>query len=253
MKKIPNSQNLYVILKAMKRRDFMKKRIVYAVCGIVLIAAVSLLIIFAFSGDSTSQNITVGVEGTWRVVTYVNNGAATLIENEYMVFSDGEANAYRDGNKEPYASSNFTIDSSLIMNLPEISRKYTVDSRSKNHMRLYENADTYMYLIRYPNEDMSNIEIDPSIVAGRWDVVYRDSDTNYADEYLVFENGMMHDYHGENKEPTATMDYVWAENQIVISTINKSMTLHIISDTEIAFVETDTGYIWELKRGEKNN
>lgn len=230
----------------------MKKKIIYVVCGIVLIMVLSALILFAFSGNNALINKIIDVEGTWRVVTYINNDTVTLIENEYMVFSDGQANVYCDGNKEPYASSKFTFDSSLI-NLPEISRKYTVDARSKNHLRLYENADTYLYLIRYPNKDMSNLEIDTSIVSGRWDVVYRDSDTNYAGEYLVFDNGMMHDYHEESKEPKATMDYVWNENQIMLSTINKTMTLHIISDTEIAFIETDTGYIWELKKSEKIN
>lgn len=226
----------------------MKKRMVYVVCTIILIAVVSGLILFALSGDNTSKSENVNVEGTWKVVTYVNNGAATLVENEYMVFSDGCANAYREGNEEPYASSKYTIDASLLMNLPDISRKYTIDSKSLNHMRLYENANSYMYLIRYPNKDMSDIEVDASLIYGRWDIVYRDSDTNYSDEYLIFENGKMYDYHGENQEPTATMEYVWNENQIVISTINKTMTLHIISDTEIAFIENDTGYIWELKK-----
>lgn len=228
----------------------MKKRIIYILCGIVLIALIAVLIVFIFSGDNTTPNKTVDVTGTWKVVTYVSNKKASLMENEFMVFSDSQANAYKDGNKEPYASSNYTIDSSLLMELPEISRKYTVDSRSHNHMRLYENANTYICLMRYPNEDMSNVEMDTSIVDGRWDVVYRDTDTNYADEYLIFENGTMYDYHGDDKKPTATMDYLWNENEIVISAINKTMVLYIISDTEIAFIETDTGYIWELK---KNN
>ncbi len=231
----------------------MKKKFVYVVGGIVLAVMLSILVLFAFSGDNTIANQTLDVEGTWKVVTYVNNGTATLVENEFMIFSNGQANAYRDGNKDPYASSNFTIDSSMLMHLPEISRKYTVDSRSQNHIRLYESADTYMCLIRYFNEDVNNVEVDTSIVDARWDVVYRDSDENYANEYLIFENGIMYDYDGEDESPVATLDYVWNENQIFISAINKTMILHIISNTEIAFIETDTGYIWELKKNDNTN
>ena len=235
-------------MKNLKGALPMKKRISYVICGVVLVMILVVLLVFAFSGNDTQSNETVDITGTWKVVTYVSNGSATLVENEFMIFSDNQAEAYRDKNKEPYASSSYTIDSYMLLELPEISRKYTVDIRSRNHMRLYENANEYMCLIRYPNEDMSSVETDTSIVAGKWDVTYRDSDNNYSDEYLVFEEKQMHDYHGNSKNPTAILDYTWDEKLIVISTIDKTMEFHIISDTEIAFVETDTGYIWELKK-----
>lgn len=231
----------------------MKKKIIYVVGGIVLSVMILVLVLFAFSGDNTTSKQTVDVIGTWKVVTYVNNGQVTFAENEYMVFEGERAEAYRDGSNEPYASSNFTIDSSGVMKLPEISRKYIVDNKSQNHIRLYETADAYICLIRCPNEDISNEENDASIVIGKWDVVYRNSDRSYTEEYLVFENGMLHDYYGDSESPTTTMNYIWEENQIVVSTINKTMMLHIISDTEIAFIETDTGYIWELKKDNSTN
>ena len=226
----------------------MKKKIIYIFCGIFLISMILFLTLFAISGEDLNSDIEIDIEGTWRVVTYVNNNTVELVENEFMVFSNGWAEAYRDGSIEPYASSSFIIDSSGKLELSDISRTYIIDDKSQNHIRLYENSNVYMYLIRYPEEDMNNIEIDTSIVNGRWNVVYRDAD-NYAGEYLIFEDGIMHDYRVEGGEPTATINYIWNENQIVLSTINKTMLLHIISDTEIAFIEMDTGYIWELEKG----
>ena len=173
-----------------------------------------------------------------------------LIDKEFMVFTDDQAKAYRNDSTEPYASSSYSIDSTMTLEMPEVSKKYMIDKRSDNHIRLYESAETYMYLIRYPNADMSEITIDTAVVTGKWNVVYRDTDSPIADEYLVFENGQMHDYRGNGETPAATMDYVWDGNQIIISTINKTMTLHIISDTKIAFIETDTGFIWELGKAE---
>ena len=228
----------------------MKKRSIYLICGIILVAAIAALLAFVFSGNNTPANAVFDVTGTWRVVTYVKGETATLIDKEFMVFTDGQAQAYRDGGAEPYASSSYSVDSTMTLEMPEVSKKYTIDKRSDNHIRLYENAETYMYLLRYPNADMGEIAINTAVVTGKWNVVYRDTDSPIADEYLVFENGQMHDYRGNGEAPVATMDYVWDGNQIIISSINKTMTLHIISDTEIAFIETDTGFIWELEKAE---
>lgn len=228
----------------------MKKKLIYVIVGVILVAVIVALLVFAFSGDNTSGSKKVDINGTWRVVTCVKNGTATLIDNEFMIFTDDRANSYRDGNAEPYASSSYSIDDAMTLDLPDLSRKYTIDRRSDNHIRLYENGEVYMYLIRYPNEDMSEVTMDTAIVAGKWDVVYRDTDKPISDEYLIFENSKMYDYRGDDVNPAATMDYVWYGKQIVISTIDKTMVLHCISDTEIAFIETDTGFIWELKKAE---
>ena len=228
----------------------MKRKSVYLICGVILVAAIAALLAFVVSGNNTPENAEFDVAGTWRVVTYVTGEGATLIDKEFMVFTDGQAKAYRDSGAEPYASSSYSVDSTMTLEMPEVSKKYTIDRRSDNHIRLYESAETYMYLIRYPNADMSEATIDTAVVTGKWNVVYRDTDSPIADEYLVFENGQMHDYRGNGEAPAATMDYVWDGNQIVISSINKTMTLHIISDTEIAFIETDTGFIWELEKAE---
>lgn len=228
----------------------MKRKSVYLICGIILVAAIAALLAFVFSGGDTTENGKFDIAGTWRVVTYVKGGTATLIDNEFIVFADGQVKDYRDGGAEPYVSSSYSVDSAMTLEMPEISKKYTVDKRSDNHIRLYESAEIYMYLIRYPNADMSKVTIDPAIVTGKWNVVYRDIDRPIPNEYLVFENGQMHDYRESAETPAATMDYVWNGNQIVIDAINKTMTLHIISSTEIAFIETDTGFIWELEAAE---
>lgn len=226
----------------------MKKNVIYVACGSFIIIAVIGLLLFIFSGENLTEKKDFDIDGRWRVVTYINNGEVNLIENEFMIFSDNHADAYRDGKEQPYASSNFTINSSQQMLLPEISKKYIIDIRSENHIRLYESADTYMYLIRYPNEDMCDEKIDISNILGKWDVVYRDSAENYTNEYLVFEDKKMYDYQGNSESPVATLEYFWDGNQIVIDSINKRMVLHIISDIEIIFVETDTGFLWELRK-----
>ncbi len=228
----------------------MKKKLIYVIWGIIVVVALAVMLIFALSGDITTKQQEVNIFGTWRVVSYVNNGVASLVEDEFIVFNGEQAFLYRDNNNKPYASSLYEIDASLLMELPEISRKYTIEPKSENHIRLYESAEIYLYLIRYPNENMSAIEVDNSVVTGKWNVTYRDTAHPIENEYLVFEDGKMLDYRNNDETPVATMEYTWNQNDIVIPTINKTMVLHIISENEIVFIETDTGFIWELKKAE---
>ena len=63
----------------------MKKKSIYLICGIVLVAAIATLLAFVFSGNNTPTNAVFDVTGTWRVVTYVTGEGATLIDKEFMV------------------------------------------------------------------------------------------------------------------------------------------------------------------------
>ena len=93
----------------------MKKKSIYVIVGVILVAVIVALLVFAFSGDNTSGSKKVDINGTWRVVTCVKNGTATLIDNEFMIFTDDRANSYRDGNAEPYASSSYSIDDAMTL------------------------------------------------------------------------------------------------------------------------------------------
>ena len=136
----------------------MKRKGFFIVGGIVIAIAITFMLVFVFSGnDKKTDNTSIQMDGTWKVVTYVNNGEVSIVENEFMVFDNETANDYRDGNDIPYASSKYVLENNELI-LQDISRKYIVDQKTANYICLYEKKDVYMALIRYRNADMTDVE-----------------------------------------------------------------------------------------------
>lgn len=231
----------------------MKKKVVVIACGVVIVAAIAAMLIFAFGGKNDVPAVTVNMEGTWKVVSYINNGNATIVDSEYMVFTADSVRDYRDGEAEPFVTSKYTIDKNLLLQLTDISRKYTVEKRTENHIRLYESNEIYMELIRYQNADMSELDVDTNILNGKWNVVYRNTATVYAGEYLLFENGMISRYSAGASESVATSNFTWENgNHLICEAWGKDMVLYPISKDTVILVEinTDVGYVWELQKAE---
>lgn len=228
----------------------MKKKMPWIICGGVVVMAIIAMLVFVFSGNGDTTSEKLNVEGTWKVAVYVDNGTISIIDTEYMIFDSENASDYRDNITEPFAVSKYTIDD-MSMNLPDISRKYTIKKFTDNYIRLYEHADTYMELIRYYHTDMSPIDFDTSAFEGKWSIIYRNTDNVYAGDYMVFDNGIASQYIGGSNEPTATSTYSWqSDNHLLVSRWSKEMVVYPVSEDTVIMVELDTdkGFIWELKK-----
>lgn len=223
----------------------MKKRVLWITGGCLVVVAAIVLIIFAFGGKEEPAPVTLQLDGTWKVAVY-NNGSATIVDNEYMVFDSETAKDYRDN--EVYVSSKYTIEGSELQ-LNDVSKKYTIEKKTDNYIRLYEDKSTYMELIRYQNSDMSPIPVTESLLDGKWNIIYRNTDKPYAGSYLTFENGTVGQYQSGSDNPAATSSYKITDNHLEVDGWGKEMAIYPLNDNTVIFVElsTDTGFIWELK------
>ena len=230
----------------MKRRGFL------ITGGIVVAAALIAMLVFVFSGNRAEDPTPIDLDGTWKVAVYTSDGNITIIENEYMVFHENVASDYRDGGSSPYAASKYTLENNEL-ELPDISRKYTVDQKSGNYIRLHEKQGVYLDLIRYKNEDMSPVDVRADLLSGKWDIVYRNASQSYAGDYLLFEdNGTVSQYKAGSSEAASSAEYEQSNGHLLVNAWGKDMVIYPVADDVIMLLElaNDNGFIWELKKAD---
>lgn len=235
-----------------------KKNILFVLCGLFVAVALGAMLMFVLSennNETQDQNPTlIELEGTWKVAVCVQNGTATLIDNEYFVFKENNASAYKNGESTPYASSTFELTASSNypnqdMKLSDISRQYTMSVITENYIRLYESSSVYMELIRYANEDRSELYFDEEIINGKWNVAYRNTAEIIAEEHIEFANGELRDYRNGADAPSATTVYSWDDgNCISAEAWDIEMKCFPLTEEIVLFVEVGTGYVWELHK-----
>lgn len=234
----------------------MKRNTLMLILGGVIVAiALGCMLLFVLSGNDGGEPAakTIDLEGTWKIASCCQAGMVTLPESEYYVFSGTTASAYRNGESTPYVTSSFELSATsayadLEMKLPDLSRSYEVSILSDNCIRMYENSDVYMELIRCSSDDRSEISFSEDIVIGNWDVVYRNTTDPIVDEKVTLENGMLHDYRNGSTEPFASAPYYWNESgYLCVDALNAELRCIPMSEDLIFFVEVRTGNVWELK------
>lgn len=231
----------------------MKKKVLFISCAAIVLVAIAGMLIFVLSGNNEESypdnKEPVDIVGTWDVAAVMQNEVPTFVDNEFMIFNADEASSFKNGEDKPFASSSYSISADNTLNLPDIGRKYTIDNKNKDYIRLYESAEKYMILIRYPNSDMSEVEVEPETIVGKWRVEYRSGDP--VDEVLEFSTDTLNDYRNGSKDPVSTSPYSWKDNSSIFADKwNKEFEYHRLSNTRIAFIEEDTGFVWVLEKTE---
>ena len=229
------------------------KKVLFVVGSIFIAIVLTGMLLFVFSGNDNveSEVATINLHGAWKVVAYIEAGTTNIPEQEYFVFSGDTANAYRNDKLNPYATSAYTFTAVTYpnweLNLPDISRKYTVSVITDNYIRLYESSYVYLELIRYANDDLNDLDFAEDIIVGKWDVVYRNTSEVIAEEKLNFYDGVLDDYRNGSTEPVASVPYYWDENgHICVDAMTTKMQCYPFSEDVIILVEAYTGYVWEL-------
>lgn len=229
----------------------MKKNILYVLCAVVIIALLTAMLVFIFSGDhDTYESKTVELSGTWELVAVVQNDQPIFIENEFMIFTDSNADNYKNKSKEPYISSAYEISDGTKLILSDISKEYIIDKKTDNIMRLYESKDKYMLLIRFPNADMSDVSINNSVIYGKWKVIYKNAfDEQLFDEVLEFTADSLNDYRNGSTEPVATSSFSWdGAKYLNADKWGTKFEFHPLANDRIIFVEVESGIVWELEK-----
>ncbi len=232
----------------------MKKSVFYIVGAIVILAAIAAMLIFIFTGedaDIPNNKVKVDLKGTWQVVAMVQNDIPTFIEKEFMVFDDSKAYSYKNGEKEPALTSayNVTEDNKLVFS--DVSMDYVLDPKTANYVTLYENATKYLVLVKYANADMSEVTYNRENLIGKWDVTYR-SVQEPMKEALEFSEVSLNYYRDGAKVETMTSSYAWKDDSFIFTADawNKELIYREVSEDTIQFIETVSGFVWELKKAE---
>lgn len=224
------------------------KNLKWAICALFIVVAVTGMLIFALGGkreDYATNEIQ--LDGMWLIVSDVNDGKLTLTDNEYVVFDQGQATYYRDNSEIAFAKSAFSVEKN-VLNLPDISRAYHISVKTQNYITIYSNKNNYKSLVKTKVSAIERNAFDPNEITGQWNIVYRNTDQVIKDEYLIFDGNTLFDYRNGDKNPVISAEYLWEGNHIVVDALGKDMVIEVISSDEIALVETDTGFIWELKK-----
>lgn len=229
----------------------MKKKVAIGFSSVFIIVAFIAMLTFVLSGDSTEEEQTIDFVGTWQVISYVDEKNVSLIENEFMVFDSDMVEDYREGKEQAYASSKYEFGSDSTIKFPDISREYLYKVISDDIVCFYEKADTYMILIRYPNEDRTPLKLEQSILTGRWKVTYRQMEGGIIDQELEFGNDTIADYRNGASEPASSSSYFWNESgHLIAEAWDKKMAFYPLDKNKVVLLELDTGFVWELQKME---
>lgn len=227
----------------------MKKRIFLVVTSILLAVAYIALGLFAYAQDAEEKPADVlPLDGAWRVVSYTKDNNVTLIPQEFMVFTDGKAADYRDSLDQPFVESPYTYEDGTL-SLESLGRSYVVDRKGEHVLHLYTSPAEYMELAYYGSMENAALAFTPENLQGSWKIAYRRGLEQIGEESLSFDGAALSDFRNGSAEPAVTAPYEWdADGHLVVSRLAKVYILYPISMDEIYFVETDTGYVWNLIR-----
>lgn len=229
----------------------MKKKVLIGMAIAVVVVAIAAILVFVLSGKNEIPNAATELEGTWKVAANVVEGAASIPQNEYMVFDSEEARDYRDGNADPYVKSSYKV-SGDVLKLPDISRTYQIAQKTEQYISLYTDDNTYMTLIKADNESVLSEAFSSDTVKGKWNVTYRPTETPIVNEYLVFGEDTLADYRDNAEKLVIEADYVWSGNVIKAPDLGIEMMASVVGADRIVLVDANEGHVWLLTKATEN-
>lgn len=226
----------------------MKKRIIIILGTVIIIVALMAMFIFVFwDGNNDKNQKAKNIEGTWRVVSSIEKNQVSLLESEFYIFSKNNVKKYKDGEEKPYVESKYELDNNNNLILSETSQQYVMVMVTENIIALYENEKDFMYLIKYPNAAMSEKEEDMTVLDGSWTIICHGGNT-MIDEKFIFHDGILDYYKNGETKPAASFTYSLDKNSMFVEELSLNVMVLKITDSCIIFVETNTGYVWELEK-----
>lgn len=225
----------------------MKKPVIIAVCAVVVVALIaSLAFVFSNSGEEPIQT-KVDLGGSWKVVLVSNNEVPTFVEDQYVVFTADSVSFYKDDLTKANTTSNYVIDDANYLKLADISREYVLDKKSDNCIRLYENAETYLALIRTASEKLETTYPTAEELEGKWDAVLKGGQPD-SGSTLSFSNGEL-TYQGPASSASAQFAIT---DKGVLTAPSLNYTMYCYNSVDgVIFLFEDNGNVWEIVKAAK--
>ena len=222
----------------------MKNKIWVIIGAVIIVLAVVAASIFLISTKDVKPAATnFELEGTWKLFNY--NTAMT--DEQYLVFSDGIVNGYKNGNSTPSITSKFEY-STGVLKLTDLGVEYKVDEVTGNYLALYDANVTEYALVRSTGDGIAYQNFDWNLLIGTWDVVLHGKDF-VGSEQMVFDEASVNVYRDGNTDPYLASAYtIQNSNMLEVNGIGLTLNLCYLDSDLALLVETHTGYAYELVR-----
>ncbi len=227
-----------------------KKSLALIICAAFVVVALAVSLIFVFSGagkePEKEPSNTVSLPGTWVVVASFTGDVPTYTDGQFMIFTNNHVALYKDPTGEAYAESDYTLNESGKMKLPDLSREYRVDRKSENCVRLYENASTYLLLVRNSQAERKLDIVSTEHLQGKWDVIAKGNEYNRG-EVLEINGTTLKYFKDPTAEPYATSEFILDGNKLVAEKLGMNVKCYKADADTVILVQED-GNIWELTK-----
>ena len=164
------------------------------------------------------------------------------VEDELMVFNEDSVADYRDGVQEPYASSTYTYENGTL-NMPDISREFTVRILTENHIILVEPNSYEWRMIKIADGGEKVQDVTAAGLVGEYDVIMVAGEPRESETMTFTETDFTDIRDGE--------EYLSSEYELLTSHIlhavgiSKEFDVYQNGDA-LMLVDRVDGYAWEL-------
>lgn len=216
-----------------------KKGILIGVGSFIIIAIIVVLCLFLHRTSNIDQTINLDLNGKWRIISKVGE----YVEDEVIVFQNGQFSDYRDGSTSPNIESSYILTNDRL-ELKDISKVYYIAEKTDNYLVFIDDSDKSEWkVIRYSEK---NVSVD--WILGDWNVIMH-GDTLSADEKVVFDKDTIKDLKNGSTEPSISSAYSWKNDKsIYVDALNMDVYLYYIDDNTLVMRQGQDGYVWELQK-----
>ncbi len=227
----------------------MKKKIIYGICAAVVVVAVALCLIFVFSGNIEVAKQAPNFEGTWMICANYTSEVPAFNENQFIVFKNETVKIYKDDLKNPYATSKYIIDDANNLVLSDIDRKYLIDKKTDNCIRLYENAESFMLIVKNNSPELAVAGCTANDFKGSWNVVMKGSEINMGDSLAFAEDSLEYYRASAPDSPATTSTYNVSDDSILTAQeAGLSLKCYKAADGHIVMLDKNTSNAWEIAK-----
>ena len=222
----------------------MKKPWIF-ILPIVLVGIIAGLLIFIFSGDVLS--VEYPIEGTWKVLSFVQGGEKREFENTYYVFDDAKFTRYDNNEQKESGTYNLKFD---VLSMENYQDDYYLKKLTENiisfEIKNFELGNGYYYFLRV--ENMEPATINPELLLGDWTVTCHAGGIENLNEKLVFDANKVDFYRNDMSKPAATSQYAFEGKEINVPSLGIVMKPQLLTDKYFVFIEKSNSLVWELMR-----
>ena len=222
----------------------MKKPWIF-ILPIILVGIIAGLLVFIFSGDVLS--VEYPIEGTWKVLSFVQGGEKREFENTYYVFDDAKFTRYDNNEVKDSGTYELKFD---VLKMENYQDDYYLKKLTENiisfEIKNFELGNGYFYFLRVENMEPATINAD--LLLGEWIVTCHAGGIENLNEKLIFDGSKVDFYRNDMSKPAASSQYAFEGTEINVPSLAIVMKPQMLTSKYFVFVEKSNSLVWELMK-----